>query len=266
MYRQRSGGAIGLRATCAIARVTMNVWDKLWGKRIEDLNLRIELYTRYMDDGRIVGYPIRPGWRFEESSGLVKYCQEWEIQDKDLSPTQRTLRILEGTMKGVVKGMVMTMESKEDFDGKWLPTLDISLSMSSSNRLEFKHYDKPTSSNLTLQKRSAMEVNTKMGIMGNEVTRRMFNIGGEVRNEERWETLDKFAVRIMTSGYEIDKTRQILLSGIRGYEGKIEKRLEQGVPVYRTAEESGNSRSRRKIMGKSTVNMVQGREEELTME
>ena len=252
MYRQRSGGAIGLRATCAIARVTMNVWDKLWGKRIEDLNLRIELYTRYMDDGRIVGYPIRPGWRFEESSGLVKYCQEWEIQDKDLSPTQRTLRILEGTMKGVVKGMVMTMESKEDFDGKWLPTLDISLSMSSSNRLEFKHYDKPTSSNLTLQKRSAMEVNTKMGIMGNEVTRRMFNIGGEVRNEERWETLDKFAVRIMTSGYEIDKTRQILLSGIRGYEGKIEKRLEQGVPVYRTAEESGNSRSRRKIMGKST--------------
>ena len=71
VYRQRSGGAIGLRATCAIARVTMNVWDKLWGKRIEDLNLRIELYTRYMDDGRIVGYTIRPGWRFEEWVGQV---------------------------------------------------------------------------------------------------------------------------------------------------------------------------------------------------
>ena len=71
VYRQRSGGAIGLRATCAIARVTMTVWDKLWRKRIEDLNLRIELYTRYMDDGRIVGYPIRPGWRFEEWVGQV---------------------------------------------------------------------------------------------------------------------------------------------------------------------------------------------------
>ena len=71
-------------------------------------------------------------------------------------------------MKGVVKGMVMSMESKEYFDGKWLPTLDISLTISDSNRLEFKHFDKPTSSNLTMQKRSAMEINTKMGIMGND--------------------------------------------------------------------------------------------------
>ena len=108
-------------------------------------------------------------------------------------------------MKGVVKGIVMTMESKEDFDGKWLPTLDISLSMSGSNRLEFKHFDKPTNSNLTLQKHSAMGINTKMGIIGNEVTRRMFNIGGNVGNEERWETLDKFATRILTSGYEVEK-------------------------------------------------------------
>ena len=80
----------------------------------------------------------------------------------------------------------------------------------------------------------------------------MFNIGGEVGNEERWEALDKFATRILTSGYEIEKTRQILLSGIRGYEGKIKRRLEQGVPIYRTAEESGNSRNRKKILGKST--------------
>ena len=43
-----------------------------------------------------------------------------------------------------------------------------------------------------------------------------------------------------------------LRSGIRGYEGKIKRRLEQGVPIYRTAEESGNSRNRKKILGKST--------------
>ena len=48
VYRQKSGGAIGLRATCAVARVTMNLWDKIWGKKIEDLNLKIELYTRLL--------------------------------------------------------------------------------------------------------------------------------------------------------------------------------------------------------------------------
>ena len=59
-------------------------------------------------------------------------------------------------------------KSKEDLDGRWLPTLDVSIAMTSSNRLEFTHYEKPTSSNLTLQKRSAMEQNTKMEIMGKE--------------------------------------------------------------------------------------------------
>ena len=126
------------------------------------------------------------------------------------TPTRRTLKVLEGSMENVVKGLVMSMESKEDFDGRWLPTLDVSLAMTGSNRLEFTHYEKPTSSNLTLQKRSAMEQNTKMGIMGNEVTRRMFNIGGEVEDKERWEALDGYAAKLLTSGYQIDTVRQVL--------------------------------------------------------
>ena len=32
-YRQRKGGPIGLRATCAIARLVMCVWDKLWSQK-----------------------------------------------------------------------------------------------------------------------------------------------------------------------------------------------------------------------------------------
>ena len=39
-YRQTRGGAIGLRATCAIARVTMNMWDDLWTRKLKDLNIR----------------------------------------------------------------------------------------------------------------------------------------------------------------------------------------------------------------------------------
>ena len=41
VYRQTEGGAIGLRAICAIARVTMNTWDNLWNKRILELNLKV---------------------------------------------------------------------------------------------------------------------------------------------------------------------------------------------------------------------------------
>ena len=250
VYRQKSGGAIGLRATCAIARVTMNTWDQLWTRRMKDLNLRKEVYTRYMDDGRAMMYPIRAGWRFKD--GQVRFCKQWETEDQNLTPTFRTMKVVEGTMKGLIQGLEMTMETKEDFDGKWLPTLDVSLAMSDRNRLMFKHYEKPTCSNLTMQNRSAMEHNIKMGIMANEVIRRLLNMGGDIGTEERWEILDGYAVKLLNSGYTLETARRIILSGIRGYDAKVTRREQNGIPLYRTALESGKSRNRKKLMGKST--------------
>ena len=104
IYRQSSGGAIGLRATCAIARVTMNVWDKLWRGKLKDLNLRQEVYTRYMDDGRSLIHPVRPGWRIDDD-GKLKFKMEWEQEDKNISSTERTKKVLEGSMKGVMEGI-----------------------------------------------------------------------------------------------------------------------------------------------------------------
>ena len=106
--------------------------------------------------------------------------------------TQRTRRIIEGTMRNTMKGLEMTMETKEDFGGEWLPTLDVSLAITPENRLKFKHYEKPTCSNLTVQKKSAMEQNVKVGILSNEVVRRMLNIDAETGPEIRLEVIDNF--------------------------------------------------------------------------
>ena len=159
IYRQSKGGAIGIDATCGIARVTMNVWDKIWVGRLMNLNLRQEVYTRYMDDGRSLLHPVRSGWRIHED-GTLKFKKEWEREDRNISSTERTKQVLEGSMRGVMEGIKLTMETKEDFDGEWLPTLDISLAINEGNRLKFNYYKKPTCSNLTLQKNTAMEQNT----------------------------------------------------------------------------------------------------------
>ena len=47
MFQQRDGGPIGLRGTCAIARVTMNVWDRKWLQLVTKWGLKIiEYYGR----------------------------------------------------------------------------------------------------------------------------------------------------------------------------------------------------------------------------
>ena len=51
-FVQQQGGPIGLRSTCAVARITMLDWDNKWQRRMEDNNIEMEDGSRYMDDVR----------------------------------------------------------------------------------------------------------------------------------------------------------------------------------------------------------------------
>ena len=51
IFKQRRGGPIGLRGTCAIARLVMANWDRKWMQMMENNNVEIRGYMRYMDDG-----------------------------------------------------------------------------------------------------------------------------------------------------------------------------------------------------------------------
>ena len=51
-YKQREGGPIGLRSTCALARVVMAKWDIKWKARMTDSNVKLEDDGRFVDDAR----------------------------------------------------------------------------------------------------------------------------------------------------------------------------------------------------------------------
>ena len=86
-YKQREGGPIGLRSTCALAHVVMERWDMKWKERIKSNNIELEEDGRYVDDTRAYLYPIRAGWRWEE--GSLWFRKEWEREDELLSPMKR---------------------------------------------------------------------------------------------------------------------------------------------------------------------------------
>ena len=89
----------------------------------------------------------------------------------------------------------------------------------------------------------------KVGIMSNEVMRRLFNSSENLDKGTKWETLDGYAVKLLTSGHSLAMTRRIILNGIRGLEAKVTRREQGGIPLYRTAVESGKSRNRKKERG-----------------
>ena len=61
VYRQTEGGPIGLRSTCAVARVVMSRWDVKFKQRLGEANIMTALDGRYVNDGRLVLYGVRAG-------------------------------------------------------------------------------------------------------------------------------------------------------------------------------------------------------------
>ena len=66
VYRQVSGGPIGLELTGVLARIVMIWWDKEYLKKLKNLNIKLLLYKRYIDDQSSAVRAIKPGIRFQD--------------------------------------------------------------------------------------------------------------------------------------------------------------------------------------------------------
>ena len=129
------------------------------------------------------------------------YTKEW-AQEDDLTAEGRTRDILGKTMEGIEDYLSFTVESGEQFGG-WLPTLDTSMKVTEENRLVSKFFEKDTTKDNTVQKDSAMEENSKIKILSNDLIRRLTNTMeclGPLRGTWWWmATAKSFSTADMTS-------------------------------------------------------------------
>ena len=115
----------------------------------------------------------------------------------------------------------------------------------------------------------AMPMKVKVTTMVQEVIRRLRNMSKWVRKEEVQEELSKFCVKMMMSGYKEGVRRDVLLSGIKGFE-RMKRNHEDGKRnLYRKQEEGKEVRWARKISGKESWYKGKGggeeKEEEVTV-
>ena len=250
IYHQRGGGPIGLRGTAAVARLIMQVFDVVWRARLEKVGIETWLLARYVDDCRALLQPFKKGWRYG-ADGL-RFCQAWAEDDKDLTPTQVTKNVLAKTMEGIEGFLEFTYETCEDegFYG-WLPTLDTCIRVNKDNKVEYQYYEKPMVSTKTVQLKSAMDENSKMNILANDMRRRLLNTNEGLGEAVIGAVVDQYAVKLMSSGYGKEQTRKIIKNGIKGYERKKMSRMKRGLSLRSTAEKSMKDRYKKKLLEKS---------------
>ena len=155
-------------------------------------------------------------------------------------------------MGGIEKYLEFTVETGEEFQGGWLPTLDTSIRVGQDNQIMFKFFKKEVSSKRTVQKLSAMGENMKMSITANDLVRRLLNTSEQEGADVRSKVVDDYAQELTNSGYGIDQVRKIIINGIKGYEGRKRKRAAEGRSLRSTAAGSRGSRIRKKLTNKTS--------------
>ena len=240
-YRQKKGGPIGLRGTCAVARLVMCHWDRQWKIMMQVNRITLKEYFRYMDDGRALLAPLRPGWRWE--GGELQFTLRWEKEDLELKKTgtEITREALGRSMQEVLPSLKFTTEVGEGED-EWLATLDTMMRVENSNLVSYRHYEKPSSTNVMVQRRSALEENSKNQILANDLVRRLGN--NDVRQERKVveRVVDKFSKKLLTSGYSETQSRRIVINGIRGWEKRLMRSKAEKRNLFRTSKESMSGR------------------------
>ena len=150
---------------------------------MSELRILIEDAIRYMDDGRTWLHPFKAGWRWV--NGELLYCQRWAMEDINITPLERTEKILHGTMGGIENFLTFTMDTGRDFTDGWLPILDTSLKMSPHNIVQYRFFEKPMGPNMMLQLRTAMGEDRKMRCLSNDLIRHLSNTCEMMGDEER---------------------------------------------------------------------------------
>ena len=228
----------------------MQLFDSKWKRVLSENGIRTWEIMRYVDDARAILPPVKPGWRW--SQGRLRFCKRWRMEDMEIPGERRTKEILGQSMQGVESYLKFTMESGEDFQGGWLPTLDTTLRVEEDNSIMYRYYEKETTTNQTVQKSSAMEENCKIQILANDLVRRLGNTRDDGGTKEVSRVVDGYGQKLLNSGFSLDQTKNIIVKGIKGYEGRKLRCVKEGRSYRRTANESRASRSRGKLLSKTS--------------
>ena len=238
-FLQKKGGPIGLRSTCAIARIVMLWWDERFLALVAANNLTLEEQARYMDDIRVWLYSIRLGWRWTRDG--LRFCRDWRKEEMagGMTGLQKTMEILKGMMNDICDWLILTMESVDDFGGM-LPTLDLNIWVRKDNIVLYIFYQKPMASNMVIQKRSAMPENMRVATLNQEVIRRMLNTSERLDVGHRVKVIDEYAQKLSNSGYDMEYIRKVMIGGLKGYERKLALSHDISYPKWKPLHQGAN--------------------------
>ena len=208
---------------------------------------------------RFITSVLAKGKRWVEKEKKFCYRDDWRLQDEEKgeSNARRTANELRNAMNSVFPNIQFTTEIEEDFETGRLPTLDVEIWMEKGEngkrgKLIYSFFEKKMKNPYCVMQKSAMPEKSKISTLAQDLIRRMINTSEMVSQEERDGIIENYIDRLAVSGYSKAQIREIVQSGLLGYQTKLIKAEKAGENLHRGAASTLAQRQKKKLLEKVT--------------
>ena len=108
--RQRKGGAIGLRATGSLARITMDFWIECFKEKLSKAGIEVWHLKKYVDDVLVLATNLELGSRWQGGEVVCSEIDKCEDLALGRSPEEITMNVLNQAADEILDFLEFTSE------------------------------------------------------------------------------------------------------------------------------------------------------------
>ena len=232
--RQTKGGAIGMELTGVLAQIFMVWWDKQFKTKLEQINVRLKLHERYVDDTNLAGKQTEIGARYDGENIVI--TEETINEDEGIPNDERTMKFLQAVANSIHPSIRVTIDYPSKYTEGKVPMLDLRMWIQERDGrlfIVYEHYEKEMATKAVIHATSAIPKKMKRTVLTQEMLRVMLHCSRQLP----WETvlghLNNFMRKMQYSGYDQTFRYVVAKSAINAFE-TIRNSEEQGIrPIHR---------------------------------
>ena len=239
IWKQQSGGPIGLDLTGVIAKIFMGWWDRKLLEKFREYEIEVKMLTRLVDDINMCATATPPGSKIVGRK--LEVSNEQIIQDLDTEKDKRTFSLIQQIGNQIHKSIQLEIDIPSNHLDKKVPMLDLKMwiDKNESNgkyQIIHEHYVKDIASQLLIRERSALAWAQKRTILTQQCLKVRLNCSRKLPQDRLNELLGNFCKRMQASGYDQKMRYEVMKSADNAYT-MIRKDSDEGIrPMYRTKE------------------------------
>ena len=226
LYKQMNGGAIGVSTAGDIANLFMVWWDREFKKKINENNIEMKLYTRYVDDETVVCRAIPPD-------------DDTEVDQQQAD--KRTMTKLQEIANNIHPSIQLKIDYPSNHKNNRLPILDteqwienIEVDGVMKHQILHSHYMKPMANKHVIHHDSAITYQSKINVLVADLVRVMRNVSKSCKPEERHTKIQEYITRMQYSGYTKKERANVYIKAKRRYDQILSNDRNNICPMYRS--------------------------------